>query len=390
MYKKKLFINRQRTVAGFTLIEVMVAVVIGLFGVMVMTQVYVTSENNKTNSVSTGEAMGEGLVAFSTLQRAIRMAGYGIADGMLIGCDIILRNGAGGATPITLTGMAPITINHSNIPAGDLNTDTLLVVYANPHSLPAGDEITTQQALNQFSMRTITSFSVGDYVIVAPQVRDCTLPQTLQLTRINAVNNPNITTNHNLTSTFPSPKLPRSILPTSLDTDNNLRDPVAAPNHRVFNLGADHPVIMAYAIRNGALTQCNYAENDCSLASNVNNSSIWMPIANNIVSLRAQYGHYLPGATTSAITAFDQSTPDTACKWIRTTAIRIAVVSRSTQRIANATASAPIWQGSPITPINLTGLNLAAGDNWANYRYRVFENLISMRNIAWMGIVQNC
>ena len=376
----------------------MIAMAIGLFGVMVMTQVYVTAEHNKNTSTSSGDAMTEGMVAISLLQRHIRMGGYGISDGMLLGCNVVLRTGP---PAVTLVAMAPVTINHPRIPAGDANTDTLLVFYASTNGSPQGDVVTAQPDALQYSMRTISSFTVNDFVLVAPQVRNCptvfappaapvTVPLTL--TQITAINNPTISIMSNTGVVLPATVVPSTIiLNTPNDFDGAQHNPTPAPSgHMVFNLGPTPPTILAYAIRNGNLTQCDYATNDCSLTANTTNTAVWVPVANNIVSMRAQYGHYAAGATNTSITTYDQITPITACQWIRTPTVRLAVVTRSAQRVENATSSAPVWEGTTANPINLTGLPLATTDKWQNYRYKVHQSLITIRNIAWMGIVAGC
>jgi hypothetical protein len=77
-----------------------------------------------------------------------------------------------------------------------------------------------------------------------------------------------------------------------------------------------------------------------------------VPIANNIVSLRAQYGHAPPLRPTT----WDQATPQQptppdqekfACRWARASALRIAVVARNSQvDQGTVTAQAPVWAGS--------------------------------------------
>ena len=383
--------NHPQRKGGFTLIEVMVAMAIGLFGVMVMTQVYISSEQNKSTSTSSGDAMIEGIVAMNLLQRDLRMGGFGIADGMLLGCNILLRPG------ITLVAMAPVTINHPKIPAGDANTDTIVVFYASTNGTPQGDVVTTQSNADQYSMRTISSFAPNDYVVVAPQVRNCpmvnvppALPvtQALRLTRVDSIANPTVTITANTGVVLPISVLPSSVaLNPSLPLDSTVvREPVPAPaSHMIFNLGPALPTVVAYAVRNGNLTSCDYAVNDCSLAANVANTAVWVPVANNIVSLRAQYGHYAAAATATTVTGYDQTTPLTACQWLRTPSVRIALVARGAQPTVGATSAAPTWDGTTNAPINLTGLT-----DWTKYRYKVFQAAVSIRNIAWMGAVPGC
>ena len=57
------------------------------------------------------------------------------------------------------------------------------------------------------------------------------------------------------------------------------------------------------------------------------------------------------------------------------------------------TTAAPTWAatnaGSPVgsasTPILLT-----ANANWQNYRYKVFQTIVPIRNIAWLGVQAGC
>ena len=52
----------------------------------------------------------------------------------------------------------------------------------------------------------------------------------------------------------------------------------------LYNLGPN-PRIVAYAVRNGQLTSCDFMTADCR----VNNAANWTAVAGGIVSLRAQY-----------------------------------------------------------------------------------------------------
>ena len=60
-------------------------------------------------------------------------------------------------------------------------------------------------------------------------------------------------------------------------------------NGTLFNLGRA-PKILAYAIRGGNLTVCDYAANNCGDANNKDDATVWVPIVSSIVSLRAEYG----------------------------------------------------------------------------------------------------
>jgi len=347
---------------GFSLVEIMVAMVIGMFGIIVMVQVFALSEERKRSTTGGGDAMIEGVMALYGMQRDLRMAGYGIGDTKLLGCDVLLRAG------VTLNAMAPVTVNHAGITGQDANTDTLLVVYGNSNGTPQGDSVT----LASGGVATPSSFAVGDKVIVSPPTRSAAC--SLALAQVTDVN-----------------------LATSIVSLN----PVAAPGigATLFNLG-QAPKIAGYAIRGGKLTLCDYSANDCGNAANNGSAAIWVPIANNIVSLRAQYGRDTNTGTMDGIVdVYDQTQPAaaasaTACGWARISALRLVLVARSAQFEKTAvTAAAPEWEGSHADnpagsaagPIDLSGYA-----NWQNYRYKVFRTVVPLRNISWMGVASGC
>ena len=139
-------------------------------------------------------------------------------------------------------------------------------------------------------------------------------------------------------------------------------------------------------MRNGNLTVCDYIANDCSAAGNVNNAAIWAPIASNIVSLRAEYGSDATVPMDGFVDAYSPVTPATACGWARVSAIRVALIARSSQYDRdNVTAAAPLWQGSASSPVVLSGFA-----DWQHFRYKIFQTVVPLRNMAWQGAQQSC
>jgi len=369
MARFQLFPNHDHR--GFSLVEIMVGMVIGMLGIIAMMQVFALAEGQKRSTTSGGDAQNSGAIALYGLQRDIRQAGYGISELRLIGCNVLLRTG------VTLNVMAPLTINHAAIPAGDSNTDTLLVVYGNTNGTTQGDGIiAASPAANIYAVQTPTSHLASDYVIAVPQTRPT--PCNLNLmqvasTYVGASNNSSLT----LASNDPD-------LSTSL---------ASLRNGTLYNLG-QAPKVLAYAIRNGNLTVCDYLVNDCGAAGNTTNSTIWLPIASNIVSLRAQYGHDATTPMDGSVDLYDQTTPTAACGWVKTSALRVVLVARNGLYEKTAvTSAAPAWAGttagnpagSTSTPIDLTG-----NANWQNYRYQTFQTVVPMRNVTWLGVQSGC
>jgi len=349
-------LNRKRS-SGFGLVEIMVAMVIGLFGVLIMLQVLTVSEEQKRTTTSGNEAMNEGVLALYAIQSDVRMGGFGITDPKVLGCSLQLRVG------VTLPSLSPVTINPALITGADASTDTLLVFYSNSLGTPQGDVVIG--AGN--TVQTPSAFVANDWVVVAPTVRPA--PCNLTLDRVSNVAAGAVTLTSGTT---------------------------AAVGATLFNLGQSYRAI-GYAVRGANLTQCDYT----NAAVNCAAGGSWVAIANNIVSLRAQYGRDTAmGAMDTFVDAYDQATPDpavtpnTLCGWARISAVRMALVSRSVQLEKDVvTAAAPLWEGSVAG--NPTGsashpIVLTANASWQNYRYKVFQSMVPLRNMSWMGVVTGC
>jgi type IV pilus assembly protein PilW len=355
-----------RPAAGFGLVEVMVSLVIGMIAVIIMLQVFALSEQRKRTTTGGGDAQSTAAIALNQLQHDVGQAGYGISAVGLFNCNLTwkLPSGTSIATAIPL---APVTVNPATtiIPAGDVNTDTLLVIYGNSNGQPQGNPINAQ-ATTVNTMQMPSAFAVGDRVIAAPGA--CTANLLLDSVTATAATTVTVATGGSGTI--------------------------------LYNLG-QAPSVLAYAIRGGNLTVCDYQANDCGLATNVGDSSIWAPIANNVVSMRAVYWRdtSAPMDGIPDSNGHDQSTPTTACGWARTSAVGLVLVARSAQNekdLVTFTATnvgkpinAPTWSENATVPIVL-GADTGATDPWKFYRYKVFETVMPIRNVGWMGVPQGC
>lgn len=382
--------------SGFSLVEIMVGMVIGMLGIIVMMQIFALAEGQKRATTGGGDAQNNGAIALYGVQRDIRQAGWGNSELKVIGCDVLLpaARGAGAPPAVTLNPMAPVTINHPAIPAGDANTDTLLVVYGNTNGTPQGDGfVATNTTANIFPIQTPTSFTVNDWVIAIARTRPAQPTSCgAMLDRVACVG---------VACAAPSPSASNVVVATGVAVNTLLG---GVPSSTLYNLGQT-PKILAYAIRGGNLTVCDYMANDCGAAGNTGNTTIWVPIASNIVSLRAEYGRdttlFAPPATVTMdgiVDVYDQATPTlqtannvapaptTACGWARISAVRLVLVARSGQYEKDpVTTASPAWLGTATTPIVLSGY----GD-WQNYRYKIFQTVVPLRNIAWLGAQTGC
>lgn len=335
--------------AGFSLIEILVGVGIGMIGILVIMQVFTISEGQRRTTSTGGDAQTTGAIALFTMERDIRQGGYGLASVNLLGCNVALPNGP--TVPA-----APVVVNPAGVPAGDANTDVIAVFYGNANAAIEGDFIVQQPAATTYMVRTPSTFTSGDFVIAAPTPPPA--PCNLTLAQI--------------------------IAPPTTTTVSVNSGQAGAANGTLFDLG-QLPRVLVYAVRSGNLTVCDFTQSNCT--GGVGDNTIWSPVAENIVSLRAEYGRDTSGPPMDGIAdVYDQTTPTTACGWVRASALRIALVARSGQYDKNnVTTAAPTWAGTATTPIDLSG-----DGNWQHYRYKIFQTVVPLRNIAWMGALTGC
>lgn len=374
-----LFRSRQ---TGFSLIEIMVGLVIGMVGVIILSQVMLQSEDTKRNTTSGDDAQINASIALSSLERDIRMSGFGLNSYNLLGCAWTFTPSNESSALTNALAIAPVVINPSTslVPAGDANTDTLLVMYGTGNSPAEGDAVVAASSSTSYKVTTPTSFTTGDKTIALalPRTTDCAV-STDRVTNVPSDGTISVATGLSGIKT----------------------------GDIVYNLGAQ-PIVRAYAIRNGNLTVCDYTAYNCGKSSYVStlNSSVWVPVGSNIVSLRAQYGHDGKAGTMAGIvTTFNQTTPvvDSApsCVWARVLSVRLAVVGRGSHYdgektdsgdLKTVTSEAPKWaasdtetaEGAPTNPTALT-INLSSLDSWQQYRYKTVETAVPLRNMLWQG-----
>jgi type IV pilus assembly protein PilW len=341
-----------RGMRGFSLVELMVGLVIGMVAIIVVMQVFLLSEGAKRTSTGGDDAQNSGAIALSALQRDVRQGGYAVSLFALAGCNLALPGGW------TVGSMSSVTVNHVAVPAGDANTDTLLVMYGSSAGSSEGDLVNTQPATAKYAVATPTSFAANDVVVAAVQPQPS--PCNLTMERVTAA---------------PAPEV---VVTTGV---------AGMLGGSLYNLGPA-PQVLVYAIRGEQLTVCDYMVNNCGLAANTGNSAIWVPIGEGIVSLRAEYGRDTSAPMDAVVDEFVQTTPTTACGWMRISALRLAVVARSGQyekTDVTTDAIAPRWTGSASQPITLS-----ARADWRRYRYKTYETTVPLRNMAWQGVQAGC
>ena len=359
------YVSRQR---GLTLIEVMVGMVIGLIGIVIITQVYLVNENFKRSTTSAGGAQVNGAIALYTMERDLRMAGYGIATTDALGCGQLqyyyngdYSNPPGGTLPAIA--VAPVIITN-----GVGGPDTIAVMYGNEdeRTVPATVSKNMASAAADINLDNPTGFSdsPGDLILVS-QGGVCTLIQ------VTTVNTSTLQLVHTGSGTAPW----NPVAPTfTAYTQGAL----------VYNLG--RPVQNTYSISgSGSLQLLNrFTSTSSTVVPSYNNTSV--KLIDGIVDLQAQYGQDdgSNGGTADdgIVDGYDNNTPTTAVGWQRVLSVRVGVLARSQNyekpepagSACTATTVAPTWSGGTFT---------VPGGIPSCYKYRVFETVVPLRNMLW-------
>lgn len=345
---------------------------IGIVSTLFIAQLYTLADSQRRTITHGGDALTNGAIALHLLESELREAGVGISATDLFGCNLTLRSG------ITLNTIAPVTINHAGIPTGDPNTDTLVFVKSNSFGAPEGDRIEAQMSTTSYTVRTPSMFLVGDRVTATTKAKQTPCNLTLDtVTSVNPASDPNV---------------------------NVTVGAAGVAAGKLFNVGPA-PQIHAYAIRNGSLSVCDFMLRNCGDNNLVGDPTVWVPVASNIVSLRAQYGQDTSSPGDRIADGYSQTVLGgfaAECAIARNLSARLVVVARSTQfektvgsgaSAVYVTSAAPAWAGgtadnptgSAANPITLSKYPDGSDNpDWKNYRYRSFETLVPLRNVLWM------
>jgi len=386
--------------AGFSLIEIMVGMVMGLISMVIVMQVFATFEGQKRTTTSGSDAQTNGGVGLYTIERDIRMAGYGFADA--IGCTVntpqpTLINSTLAVSSFVL---APVTITqvtgHPELP------DTISVMASNKQNWSVPVRNVTDHRLNPglFYVSTIIGMAQNDLLIAyetdnaGALVKTCTLVQVSNAAPIvnPVVNNP---------GSWNAP----AIFPAADYTVNAMLINVGSLMVHYYSLDANSNLItMAYdSTTNTGLDVVNdpaqilspdvvnlQAQYGFDTRSNANIPNVCFPTGSGL-GFTPPVGVNASGQCSIVDTWSDNPPVDIS----RIYAIRFAVVARSglkekpdqTTGVCNTTTASPTWAGGTISvsqnPPDVTHPNGTPNPDWKCYRYKTFETIVPLRNAIW-------
>jgi type IV pilus assembly protein PilW len=400
--------------AGFTLIEVLIAMLIGMIGLVVMMQTFAVSEGFKRTATNGTDAQINGGVALYMLQRELRLSGAGLNNFMSMGCTSVRVWNTATSAGVDIN-MFPFEINTAGVPAGDANTDTITIAYGTAPSFVAGIPLSSGQIGSPTVPFALASnydtFETGDlFITVVPGAGiggnpSCVLHEATATVSpagncgyapVTAATVEHKTTNYQQhTPTGCVMTTPRFNSSTGIKDSAGAVVPLVtaqSPSSLVFDLGK--PSIKVYAIRGGNLTMCDWVAANCTVAAN------YSTIVNDIVSLRAVYGMNLTPSVTAlagdGLTTRWQRDVLTTNVFLpsRVTAVALEITARST--LKEKPSSGTVCDATPVATrpdrsqdwlyqsMAGAGIDLSTvSADWNCYRYRLFQTRVPLRNVIW-------
>lgn len=346
--------SRSAPAAGFSLVEIMVGLVVGLTVILVIMRAFADFEGRKRTLTSGADAQLNGQIALLTMERDVRMAGYGIANAAALGCPV--NSSFNGVTQPARPLLA------IQITDGGNGSDAVRVLYSASSHGAIVSTITTDHP-PQSSVIFVNSklaMKVDDMVIAYEPGKDCTL---LQITLVDR----GLDKLHHASTSPWNPPGGQNIFP---------KPDGYAKGAQLFNFG--RLIDRTYRINNDKDLE---AFDFSSQSSEI--------FADNIVNIQARYGVAPVGAQSvnewvDATGIWAAPTPANAR---RIKAVRIAAIARSSVRekpdadgVCRTTTSAPAaWPGGP-------AVDLSDDPDWQCYRYKSYETIAPLRNVLWADI----
>lgn len=382
---------------GFTLVELMVAVVLTLVTAIVVMQVLSVYESRKRTATVGNDASMSAAVGMYLLEREVRMSGAGLTTPSGFACNAGVNLYYGAATVADGVALAPLSV----VDGGGAAPDRIQVMYSDSAFGVAPTTIVQGMAAPDSVVvaHGNIGLAAGDLALLgsADGSKICTF---VQLSAAPAATGSSWQLSHGRTSAA------AGMCPPSATTtcQYNPTNPAAAfttamrydVGDIVVNLGR-LGVRTFRVVCNDSATAVPGPTNSCDLVSYNPLASAADPvlanvasIASQVVNLQVQYG--VAPASSQTVNEWVDATggwaAPSAADQRRIKAVRLAIVTRGNWE-------KDILPDAPTTPATLTVLpavgataavEMALSDDERHYRYKVLRTVIPLINVIWAGV----
>ncbi|MGC2049055.1 MAG: PilW family protein [Gallionella sp.] len=352
--------------AGFSLVEILVGLVIGLLATLVIMQVFTVFEGQKRTTGGAADAQTNGSIALFMIEKELQMAGFAMVAAYNSPFDCEPASTNYGATGIT--NISPITITDGGAAAGASDTVTIRYGSSPWGGIPA--LITDAPAGNDVPIGNNLGCKVNDIALIVNGTT-CNLTTVTGPTDI---------------ATPPVPSTPPITASVTLQSVAG-----AGANSSLACLGGWNVVTFQ--------VNANYVASPTDNQAYMEKNNA--PAVADIVNIQAQYGisaTYDSNLVVQWVDATGGWAAPTVTNRNRIKAVRIAVVARSgllekedvSVVCSSLTADNPTglcaWSATSASPSIASpapAIDLSNDPDWKRYRYRVYQTIIPLRNIVW-------
>lgn len=379
-----------------TLIELMVALVIGLGVTLAVTTLLIAGENHKRTTTSTNDAEQTGAYAFNALDGVLRGAGSGFAesaypspDAGVLGCKLnagtILPAAAAFPAPFgSFLGaaysnlrVAPLLIAQNQSPDGF--SDVLAVMGGSGAAGGVSRQVTGSGSSTAVILDNSVGFVANDLFLVSQNgTPDCLLEEVASISAptLNLVSTqPYYTAGTTTTLSTLSASTASFVTPLGNAAANNLQ-------FELIGVDANHTLYSYDLLQNLSLVQSpGTADAAQAIADGVYQMHAIYGIDTNGDGIQDTWAG--PGDANYDINTV-MTTPATMRKII---AVRVALVLRGEYYDKNTASPATLTLFSGLTNGGGTSLqqNVTISANDQHYRYRVFEFTVPLRNMILLA-----
>lgn len=390
---------------GFSLVEIMVGLVIGLIATLVISQTFSVFEGQKRTTTGVSDTQTNGTIALYNIMRDVQIAGFGLPfldrtnPPMTCNPAPTIDHDNDAVTPAI--DLFPVVITDGGAAAGA--TDQVAVRYSFTYTPPAladrrkaviggvSTEFPSNPGVSVDIVNPINATTTG---VMVHNNRGCQNGDIVLASKFEKVSGVNAcallkvaATNAVLDADSTRIKLNASIPVVPHSYINGSLSCLGRWNQITYRIGANDELE-----RGGQ----PYADNDPTPAKRGLPNAAFVPNVAGIVNIQAQYG-ISTNATDNLISDWVDATgawvnPAFADK-VKIKAIRVAVVARSglleKENVTGTCTTAQgtvnngpcAWDDTGLDPA--PKIDLSDDNNWRRYRYRVYETIIPIRNIAW-------
>jgi type IV pilus assembly protein PilW len=415
--------------SGVTLIELLIAMIIGLLGTIVIFTVYQNADGYKRTTVAAGDAQTNGAVALFSLERYVRTSGSSIATtneaqlatspappraNLLLGCPLFAFPNATvvtGPNAAATTPVAPVRIiDGSQLAGGNLSTSDVIVIMAGNADVTTNPTPAAQVVAGSITANGVSNTYGWRVASPAPSTR----PADIAMLVVNSTA-PGITVSPVACS------MRRIAAMSTLNGSGTMTFAAATPavaytpSTNIHNMG---PAPYFLSIRVNARQELE--ETNFTPLLTGEGPAVTRVLTDGIINIQAQYG-------------IDDNQDDVIDRWVEPTgvwanpvivdrpgtisavgiasinkikAIRLAILARSVHYeppnrntgVCDATPTVAQWPLLPAVPITAGSLAQPLGAdilpaviasapanvanaNWQCFRYRTFETVIPVLNM---------